>query len=413
MEDIAIKKLANGMTVIAEPMADVASAGMVFLAPVGAANDPAGRCGTAGVLSDLVFRGAGSRNNRELNDALDNLGLHRNAQVSTLHMRLEAAMVAGQLPAALELFTDVLRRPLLAEDQFELCRMLALQGLESLEDDPRQKISLLVRERFLPDPLGRPAVGKADELKALDAGEARAHWQRCLSPDGTILAVAGKVDFEALCRMADEHFGDWQAEPAPAKTWDDACNEGTYHQGNDGAQVHIAVMIPAVHVSHPDYYKAMAAVTALSGGMGSRLFTEVREKRGLCYAVGASHEVIGPFGAIRAYVGSSPQQAQEALDVTLAEIMRLGEGISKDELDRAKVGLRAGLIMQGESSRARALRCAGDYVHLGRVRTLSEIEKAIENLTVAEVVEHVREHRPEKITVVTLGPVELNVNVMS
>ena len=411
VDTIKVEKLNNGLTVIAEPMAEVSSAAMVFLVPLGVAQDPQGRCGTAGVLSELAFRGAAERSNRELNDALDNLGLQRSQSVSPLFSRIGAAMVADQLPAALELYADILQQPHLPADQFEFCRQLALQGIESLEDDPRQKIALLAREQFYPEPLGRPAVGKLEQVQALTPQEAVNHWKHHVTPSDTMLAVAGKVDFEPLLEQLIALFGDWDNAPVDQPRGTDAPHEGTAHHGNDGAQVHIGVLYPSVHVSHPDYYAAMAAVSVLSGGMGSRLFTEVREKRGLCYAVGASHETVGSYGAVRCYLGSSPQQAQEGLDVMLDELVRLGEGISEDELERAKIGLRASLIMQGEASGARALRCAGDYFHLGRVRTLEEIETAIADLTVEQVLEHVRSQPPGRFSVTTLGPAELSVNV--
>jgi predicted Zn-dependent peptidase len=168
-------------------------------------------------------------------------------------------------------------------------------------------------------------------------------------------------------------------------------------------------MYPSVNVVHKDYYKALAAVGVLSGGMGSRLFAEVREKRGLCYAVGANHRVTGKFGAVQCYVGSSPDKAQEAMDVMIAELVKLADGITQDELDRAKVGLRASLIMQGESTSARAAACAGDYYYLGRVRSLEEIEQEIVSLTVDDVVDFARKHKAENFTVATIGPKELKI----
>lgn len=407
-QDVKIHKLNNSMTLVVESLADVSSAAFSFLVPAGAAYDPAGRTGTSSVLAELLFRGAGQMDNRTVNEKLDSLGLHRQGAAGCLHSSFFGALIGDKLLPALEIYADLLQRPQLAEEQFGLCRDLALQSLESLEDDPRQKISLLVREQFLSYPFGRPSVGKRDELQQLTAEEIKAYWASQFTPQGSILAIAGKVDFQEVVEAVERYFGDWQGEQ-PRELGQVVCQSKTLHEANDGAQVHVAVVYPSVYYSSEHYYKALIAVAVLSGGMGSRLFTEVREKRGLCYSVGAVHQVIGRQGAVLCYVGSSPDNAQEAADVMMAELAKLADGITQDELDRAKVGLRASLIMQGESTSARAGSCAGDYYHLSRVRSLEEIEQAICAVTVDEVVDYVSSHRPGDFAVATIGPRELKI----
>jgi predicted Zn-dependent peptidase len=406
---INIETLDNGMTLVAETMKEVSSAAFMFLVPAGAAYDPAGLTGTSNVLAELLFRGAGELNNRALNERLDSLGLHRQSSVASLHSYFGGALVADNLWSALEVHADILRRPMLEQEQFELCRQLALQSLESIEDDPRHKISLLVHEQYLPYPFGRPPVGKREELELLPGATVQKYWQDRFTPANTILAVAGKVDFKRLKDFAKKHFGDWQGAklsgltPGPPQT-------RVFHQPYEGAQVHVGIMYPSVTYDHEEYYAALAAVGVLSGGMSGRLFTEVREKRGLCYAVGAAHQVAARYGTVQCYLGSTPDRAQEALDVTLTELTKLAEGITQAELDRAKVGLRASLIMQGESTSARALSGARDLYHLERVRTLTEIEEGIQTLTVKEVVNHVQKFKPADFTVATIGPKELRVH---
>ena len=407
-QEIKIHRFDNGLTLVAETMAEVSSAAFTILTPAGVARDPDGRTGTASVLGELLFRGAGEMDNRTLNERLDGLGLQRSAAGGDLHSHFSGALVGENLLETLEIYGDVLTRPHLDAEQFEMCRQLALQTVESFDDDPRQKISLLVHEDYLPYPLGRPGPGKIDELEELTLAETQAFWKRSFTPGSTIITAAGKIDFEELKATVQRAFGGWQGQAAQEIDAGD-CSLDYHHHENDGAQVHIGVMYPSVTVTDKDYYKALAATSVLSGGMGSRLFTEVREKRALCYAVAAGHRVLGPFGAIQCYLGSSPQQAQEGLDVMLGELKKLGQGISQDELDRAIVGLRATLIMMGESTNARAARLASDFYHLGRVRSLNEIEQAICGLSVKEVLEHVNAFTPQVFSVTTLGPAELTV----
>jgi predicted Zn-dependent peptidase len=407
-QQVTIHPLANGLTLVAEYHGQVSSAAFTMLVPAGAAYDPAGRTGTAGVLTEWIFRGAGEYGNRELNQRIDYLGLHRSTGVNCVHTSLQGAMVGDNLLQSLELYADVVRRPQLEAGQFGPCLELALQSLESLEDDPHQKIAILAQEKFLPYPIGRPACGKKEELQALTADEAKAFWNRACTPAESILAVAGKFDLAALIECVEQNFGSWRGEaapPAPTEGYLKQC----YHEPNLGAQVHAAILYPSVRYGHGDFYKALAAVSVLSGGMGSRLFTEVREKRGLCYAVHASHRVIGPCGAVQCYLGSTPERAQEALDVTLDELRKIAGGITQEELDRAAVGLRAGLIMQGESTSARASGCVRDYYYLKRVRSLDEIENAIRGLTVEDVNDYLKRNPPRNFTIATLGPKELDI----
>src|SRR5260370_21230165 len=148
----------------------------------------------------------------------------------------------------------------------------------------------------------------------------------------------------------------------------------------------------------------MAAVNVLHGGMSARLFTEVREKRGLCYAVWASYQTFKDRGSVVCYAGSTNERAQETLDVTLQELKRLQEGIEPEEVDRVKAGLKSSLIMQEESTSARAGTLASDWYFLGRVRGIAEIQSAIDSLTPSSIVAHLRRCPPRDFTIVTLGP---------
>jgi predicted Zn-dependent peptidase len=144
--------------------------------------------------------------------------------------------------------------------------------------------------------------------------------------------------------------------------------------------------------------------------MSARLFKEVREKRGLCYAVGARYHGLKEAAGIACYAGTTPEKAQETLDVIIEQFNRLSEGISEEELARAKVGLKSSIIMQSESSSSRAGRIGGDYYLLGRVRSLDEIKNKIEQTTVDSVLDFLRNNKFKDFTAVTIGPKELKVN---
>ncbi|MBN1817519.1 MAG: insulinase family protein [Sedimentisphaerales bacterium] len=398
--------LGNGMVILGERMDHVQSAAFTFLLPCGAALLPEGACGAGEVIADWIFRGAGKRNSRQISDALDALGLHRDSGVSAAHLSLSGALEAGNLHKALDLYADILLEPSLKEEQFAFSQQLAIQELLGLDDDPRQKIGMLVCEQFYPHPWGRPSMGKREELVALTPDRTRQIIRDRFSIGGTIFSVAGRYDFETICRQMESRFGS-------AKTGSETMIQNGprgkkyVHENHEGAQVHIGLMTETISITSEDYYNAMAAVSVLSGSMSSRLFTEVREKRGLCYAVGARYHSLRDMAGIRCYAGTTPDKAQETLDVIVAEFNRLHEGILEEEMDRAKVGLKSTLIMQSESTISRAGGIAGDYYLLGRVRPMEEIRHRLKETTVKTVVDFLRRHRFVEYTVATIGPTEV------
>jgi predicted Zn-dependent peptidase len=400
--------LKNGMVILGEPMESVGSVAFDFMLPVGAARLPGGCCGAGSVIADWIFRGAGDKGSRQLGDALDSLGLHRSSSVGSSHITIGAVLEAGNLTEAIELYADIILRAGLKDDQFEPARQLAIDAVKALDDDPRQKVMLKLREQFYPDPLGRSALGEIAELKRLTAEKTRQIVKDNFNLSQTIFAVAGRYNFDAIVAQMEKLFS--RAENGTQQSvvlGENRAGKYTYLH-NDGAQVHIGLMTETVKPADEDYYNARVAVSVLSGGMSARLFTEVREKRGLCYAVGAQYHGLKETAGISCYAGTTPDKAQETFEVIKAEFNRLGEGISEEEIERAKIGLKSTLVLQSESSGSRASGIGGDYYTLGRVRSLDEIKNKIEQTTVDSVLQFLRRNRFKDFTVVTIGPKEIN-----
>lgn len=406
-QDVFRHSFDNGLTLLVERMEHVRSAALNFLVPAGCIYDPPERLGIAAVLADLSTRGAGKYDSRELTLALDNLGIDRSESVGGIHTRFWGATVASNLPAALELYADILRRPHLPDGEMDAVKALALQDLRGLEDEPRSKVLVELRKHHYPAPLSNDHRGTAEAIERLSGDDVRAHHARLYRPKGTILAVAGNVDGAALCDRVGRLFGDWEGGGDNAVTLGPPpVRRG--HLTKDVEQTQIALAYDSVPVVHPDYYAAMAAVNVLSGGMSSRLFTEIREKRGLCYAVWASYQTLKDRGSVLCYAGTTNARAKETFDQLLAELRRLPEGIEPEEVERMRAGLKSSLIMQQESTASRALSLASDWYHLGRVRSFDEIQSKIDGLTPEVIVDHVRRFPPKDFTVVTLGPKPLD-----
>jgi predicted Zn-dependent peptidase len=399
----------NGLTLLAERMEHVRSAALNFLVPAGCAYDPPEHRGVASVLSDLITRGAGPRDSRELSLALDNLGVDRDESVGTMHMRFWGATLARNLAPALEIYADILRRPHLPEEEIDPVKALALQDLQGLEDEPRQKVMIELRRLHYPPPLGQDRRGTEEGIDSLNADVLRRQYQRLFTPRGTIVSVAGNIEWAALCDQVGRLFGDWAAPEPPALALGETATRRA-HLGKETTQTQIGIAYQSVPITHADYYAAIGAVNVLSGGMSARLFTEVREKRGLCYAVSASYSGFRDRASVICYAGTTNERAQETLDVTLGELKRLQEGIEPEEVERLQAGLKSSLIMQEESTSARAGSLASDWYYLGRVRSLDEIRSAVEALTPQGITDHVRRYPPDDFTIVTLGPKPLQVN---
>jgi predicted Zn-dependent peptidase len=384
-------------------MDHVRSAALNFLVPAGCVYDPPESLGMATVLAEMITRGAGERSSRELSLALDNLGLDRDESVGQLHMRFWGATLARNLGAALEIYADILRRPHLAAEEIDAVRALAIQDILSLEDEPRQKVMVELRRRVWPHPLGQDRRGTVKGLKSLTPAKVRKHYERLFGPKNTIISVAGNIDWPLLKDQVEHLFGDWQGGNEGALKLGKAPGART-HIAKDTTQTQIAIAYPSVPFGHPQYYAAQGAVQVLSGGMAARLFTEVREKRGLCYSVWASYQTFKDRASVLCYAGTTNERAQETLDVTLGELLRLVDGITDEEVERVRAGLKSSVIMQEESTSARAGALASDWYYLGRVRSMDEIQQAIDTLSPRTILQHVKKYPPRDFTIVTLGP---------
>lgn len=396
-------KLSNGMVLVGERLDTVESVAFNFMVPAGSITLPEGCCGASCVMSDWVFRGAGEHDSRALSEALDGLGLHRMGAAGKAHITLGAALEAGHLSEALSLYSQIILSPRLDEAQFEPARQLAIDEVLGLDDDPKQKVMISLREQFFPAPWGLSTLGHRTDLESLTPARTRELVKRSFDPCRTIFTVAGKYDFAAVCAQMESTFG--AAVPMPPEPIIERPRGDRYvHIPNEGAQVHIGLITDSVPCSDPDYYTARLAVSVLSGGMSSRLFTEVREKRGLCYAIAARYYGMKDHAGIVCYAGTTPDKAQETVDVVVSQFGRLHEGLTADELQRAKVGLKSALIMQSESSCSRAAAIGGDLYKLGRVRSLDEIKASIDAVTIESLGAYMDQRGAWEFTATTMGP---------
>jgi len=399
--------LSNGLTVLVETMPAVQSAAFSLLIPAGSAFDPLGQNGTANALADWITRGAGKLSSRELLSAFDRLGIQAHESASLHHLSISASCLAENLLPALRMYGDVVKHPQFNKEDFEAVMAGVEQSLLAIEDEPRQKVMFELMKRCFPSPWGQPAEGTLADLQNITPQSVREQFRRCVRPRSAILGIAGNVTLADVLPVLEETYGDWTGENEIVLTTGD---RGAYreHITHESTQTHIGVAYPSVPYGADNYYQAWAAVNVLSGGMSSRLFTEVREKRGLCYSVYASLSSTKHQGQVLCYAGTTAERAQETLDVLLGELKRLGEGIEEAELSRCQARAKSSLIMAQESTGGRAGSLARNWFYLNRVVTLDEVRSKIEALTVRSVLDYVHAYPAKEFTLLTIGPESLN-----
>jgi len=401
--------LDNGITLLGEFLPGVESVSVSFHVAAGSLCDSVmhsptnrSRCGLATLTGELMLRGAGNRNSKQLVASLDNAGVQWSQSVSMSHGSFAGAMVSRQLPESLEIYADILRRPLLDKQQFDPARQVVLQNLAGTEDDPTHRTMLALREAHYPSPWGLPSEGTTVDVNNLQHSDVQEFVNRFIQPQDMIISVAGRLNWLEFTNQMDSLFGDWQGQ-SREPVINGERGKKICHVPYDSQQTHIALAWDVPPYRNPDSLQATAALAVLGGGSSSRLFTEVREKRGLCYSVSAGYQTQRDIAAAMAYSGTTADRAQETLDVMLHEIASLPGTITNEELDRVKARAKSGLVMQQESTAARAGAMARQWFHLGRIRSLAEDLERLDNLTV-ESIEHWLAQNPlTEVTTVFLG----------
>ena len=396
-------RLPNGLVLVAEPMPWLKSAAFTLLLPAGTSHEPEGRQGLCGMTVELCQRGAGDRDSREIVEALDFMGVERSCSASTFHTAFNVAVVADRLPETLAIYADIVRFPMLPEDEVEESRQTALQELLSIEDDPSHKVFTELKKLRYGSSHGRSPYGTMQGIEKSQLEDIAAFHRSNYVPNEAILSVAGSFDWETLKKLIEQLFGNWEPNERDARI-EVEVRAGQQHIPYESTQTHIALAYDCVPYQHPAFYQSRGLISVLSDGMSSRLFTEVREKRGLVYTVSANCQTLGDRGSVLTYAGTTGGRAQETLDVTIDTIQSLREGVSEGELSRLKSRVKSSLIMEQESSSSRSSQIATDWYYLGRIVPRQEVLAEIEALTRESLLEHFRQHPPSLWSLVTMGP---------
>ncbi len=406
-QEFKIHRLDGGITIVGEEMPHVSSAAFAILAPVGAATDPENEQGCANILADMLNKGAGPWSARELSQQFEEIGVHRSSSAGIEVSVFSAAMLGENLSRCLSIVSKVLREPTLPEEELASVKALALQDLKGLEDEPASKVMTELAARFYPAPFGRSQLGTEEGVEKVSIESLKEYYRSQYCTSELIIGVAGSFDWQEVVSTVERCFAGWFGTTERLPVGALPSETQTFHLQKDTNQVQIALAYPSVSFGHEDYYVSKVSVGVLSGGMSGRLFVEVREKRGLVYRVSASQSAARDRAAVFASAGTTPENSDETLAVMLEQLRSVGQGLSDEELDRAKADLKSRIIMRSESTSVRAAALVNDWWNIGRVRSLEEIKQGVERVTAADIQRHAEAFPVEPMTLMTLGPKEV------
>jgi predicted Zn-dependent peptidase len=378
-------RLANGVTVVCDPMDGLESFALSVVAGRGARLEPKDRSGWSHLLEHMVFKGAGSRSAREIVEAIEREGGLINAATGYERTSFQVRALKGRLPLGLQIVSDLVLRPTLEEGELEREKDVVDQEIAEAADTPDDHVFELAQDAaFAGQPLGRPILGEPEVMRSADPRALEAWRARLYAPDRLIVSAAGAVDEDELLQLAETFFGD-ASGPEPQDPEPGLFVGGLRPTSRRLEQAHLVYLLPAPGARDEDYYAMRLFAEALGGGMSSRLFQEARERLGLAYAVDAWADAYSDIGMLGVYAGAAADNAAALARTAAEQIKALAEHIAPDELDRAKAQLKAHMFMAREAPLMRAEQAAGQLLLFGRLFAPAEIAEGIDAVSAADI----------------------------
>ncbi len=385
-EDVRISTLDNGLTVITHRLAHLETVALGLWAQAGARDETAEQSGIAHFLEHMAFKGTKRRTAYEIAAAIEDRGGDLNAATTPEHTGYTAHVLKDDWKLALDVIADIVCDPVFDAREMERERGVILQEIAASRDDP---VDVVFEQAdavaFAGHPLGRPVLGNPEVIMRLSPADLAAFRQQHYGARRMVLAAAGNLHHDALLQEAEKLLGQLP-EGVPASREKPVFHAGQVVSTRAQDQAHIVLAWPFPGYLDDAIWPAQVASAVLGGGMSSRLFQELREKRGLCYDTYAYQSSQADGGALYLYAATAPEKAEEAQELMLKVARSLAEGPTEAELSRARAQAKAGLVMSLESATARAGQLARQFFAWGEVRPVRSIEERINAITADDVV---------------------------
>jgi len=403
----------NGMTVLSERVPSVRSAAVGVWVRTASAHELRPKMGVSHLLEHMVFKGTERRTAQEIALALESRGGSLDAYTSRDSTAYHARVLDADLSRALDVITDMVRRPMLRDSDLSLERQVVLEEISTVEDTPDDEVFDLAYETLWPNhPYGFQILGTKETVSAISADDLKQLHARAYFPGNCVIAAAGNLTHDALLQEVERQGwfdGNGQAahpNPPPVPPVPPAVRGVTRSVEKDTAQTHIVFATDTIPYADRRKYAMLVLSNVFGGGMSSRLFQRIREELGLAYAIYSFTSFYRGVGMAGVYVGSQPARAAKAAEAIRGEFARMAEGgLRGAALDDAKQQTLGQLMLSLESPTSRMYRLASTAVYSEPYRSLDEVLQTVEALTADEVSTMASEFfAPERQTVVSLGP---------
>jgi predicted Zn-dependent peptidase len=393
-ERVKKEVFANGLTLITEPMASVRSVSVGIWLRTGSRQERESENGVSHFIEHMLFKGTASRSAEEIARAADAIGGHLDAFTAKEATSFSIKALDEHLPRAFEILADLVLHPRFDPDDINRERQVIQEEIKMVEDVPDD----LVQEKFTQTywrghALGRPILGTRRTVGRFTRGQIAGYFRRHYAASNLIVAAAGNVTHRQIAGLVRQHFGGVPAgRPEPRGRVPVPHPHVMIHTKKDLEQAHICVGAPGFSQAHARRFPAYILNSVLGGGMSSRLFQNIREKRGLAYAIMSGLSAFHDVGCLNIYAGTATEKAREVVQLIVAELRRLKETVlTPEELQHAKDYLKGGLLLSLESTASRMSHLARQEAYFGRHMTIDEIAAGVDSVTPEQVQSVARE----------------------
>ena len=379
---VEVTRLPSGLVVVTDVMPHLQTAALGVWVGSGSRNEQPDEHGISHLLEHMAFKGTSRRTARQIAEEIEAVGGDLNAATSIETTAYYARVLRADVPLALDVLADILTDPIFESEELRREQNVIVQEIGATEDTPDDLIwDKLQETAFAGQSIGRPILGTPATVRSFDRARLAAYLARNYRSPSMIVVAAGAVEHRAVVTEVERRFGTF-AGPRPPAPEPARFIGGSRIETRDLEQVHIALAMSGLPHRDPNLPSLQVFTNVLGGGMSSRLFQEVREQRGLCYAIYAFHAPYSDIGMFGLYAGTDAADVTELMRVVVGEINGAAETINEAEVARAKAQMKAGLLMALESSTARAEQLARQMFNWGRPVPLEELVEKIQAVTV-------------------------------